>query len=357
MQIRTYRVPELTESHWSAWSSLQATVDAYRSPYFHPRFTQAVADVREDVEVAVLTLAGEHVGFFPFQRRGRAALPVGGRLSDFHGLLVRPGIPVDVEQMLAACRVKSFAFDHLVTTHQPFSPAGWTMAASPYVDLSRGFAAYRAERLAAGSEELKKCERKARKLEREVGPIEFCLHTDEPRTWDFLFRWKSQQYHDSGYADVFSFPWIVALLRRLNDEQSPEFRTLVSTLSVDSRVVAVHLGMQCRHVFHSWFTAFDREMSKHSPGLLLMYHLLAAAPDAGMTRVDLGKGDERYKQSFATASEPVAEGCVDHRPLARLARRAWQRTRGWVKSSPWLNAAAELPLSVVRPLRQRRSFR
>ena len=55
---------------------------------FGPEFTQAVAAVRGDVEVGVLEERGEPVGFFPFQRsRRNVARPVGGKMSDFQGLI------------------------------------------------------------------------------------------------------------------------------------------------------------------------------------------------------------------------------------------------------------------------------
>ena len=37
------------------------------NPFFRPEFTQAVAAVRDDVEVAVLEIQQQPVGFFPYQ--------------------------------------------------------------------------------------------------------------------------------------------------------------------------------------------------------------------------------------------------------------------------------------------------
>jgi hypothetical protein len=45
-----------------------------------------------DVEVAVLIVEGEIVGFFPFQgSRWNIGKPVGGPLCDFQGVIVRQG--------------------------------------------------------------------------------------------------------------------------------------------------------------------------------------------------------------------------------------------------------------------------
>lgn len=356
MRIDVLKADQLTDAHRTAWAALQASVDAYRSPYFDPRFTRAVAAERDDVEVAVLSQGDEPVGFFPFQRSaGRTGKPVSGRMSDFHGVVVRPGIPVDLDELMRACGLKSIAFDHLITPHQPAACASWKTAASRWADLSQGFAAYRAERR-ANTEEPQKIERKMRKLEREVGPLRFEWHTDAETAWDLLHRWKSEQYRSTGFTDVFAYPWTLNLLRRLSAERTDEFGGVLSALWIEDRVVALHYGLRCRHVLHSWFPTYDRELGRYSPGLIMLYHIFKEMPERGATRFDFGKGDEEYKVNLSTHAEPVTEGFVDRRPVARLARKAWSETRNWVKSSPWLRSAAELPLRLLRPLRERRAF-
>src|SRR5438045_3016506 len=74
-----------------AWRALQdSNADLY-SPCFAPEFTQAVARVRHDVEVAVIEgEKGEIEAIFPFQRKYRTrAIPVGGIVSDYQGLICR----------------------------------------------------------------------------------------------------------------------------------------------------------------------------------------------------------------------------------------------------------------------------
>jgi CelD/BcsL family acetyltransferase involved in cellulose biosynthesis len=356
MPIEVLKANQLSDAQWNGWAALQASVAAYGSPYFDPRFTRAVAAERDDVEVAIISEGGEDVGFFPFQRGpGRNGKPVSGRLSDFHGVISRPGTRIELETLLRACGLKGIAFDHLITAHQPATCAAWPTAPSHWIDLSGGFAAYRADRLEK-TDETRKLERKMRKLEREVGPIEFEWHSEDERAWEVLQRWKSEQYQSTGFTDVFAYPWTLRLLRRLAKEQSPDFGGVLSTLRVNGNIIAVHYGMRCRNVLHSWFPAYDRAMSKHSPGLTQIYRLCMAMPEQGVTRFDFGKGSEEYKVNLSTHTDYVAEGFVDRRPLGRLARKAWSETRTWVKSSRWLRTAAEIPLRLLRPLRERRAF-
>src|SRR5687768_15385075 len=58
----------LSHVHLERWRALQRENPGLQSPYFRPEFTQAVARVRDDVEVAVFEDQGKAVGFLPFQR-------------------------------------------------------------------------------------------------------------------------------------------------------------------------------------------------------------------------------------------------------------------------------------------------
>src|SRR5262245_27366621 len=112
--IRVAKINELSSADWAAWTEIQESAGVYESPYFRPEFAQAVATVRDDAEVAVLASEGETVGFFPFQR-GTLNLgkPIGGKLSDYHGPLVREGAQFDPLAMVRACRLAAWDFDHL----------------------------------------------------------------------------------------------------------------------------------------------------------------------------------------------------------------------------------------------------
>src|SRR5688572_6159544 len=103
------KVSELTQAELAVWLDIQQRTGVYESPYFRPEFSGAVAAVREDVEVAVLTEERQTVGFFPFQR-GKLNLgkPIGGKLSDYHGPLVRQNAKLDPQAVLASCRLASF---------------------------------------------------------------------------------------------------------------------------------------------------------------------------------------------------------------------------------------------------------
>ena len=157
MQINLIKPADLTLEQLALWSHWQTTQASLESPYFRPEFTQAVAAVRQDVEIAVLTETGQTVGFFPFQR-GTLNLgkPVGGKLSDYHGLIAAPGIAVDPTALLQKCGLAGWDFDHLPISQASFLPFSTERGRSPQLDVRGGLEGFNKLRKAAGSDVIPK---------------------------------------------------------------------------------------------------------------------------------------------------------------------------------------------------------
>jgi CelD/BcsL family acetyltransferase involved in cellulose biosynthesis len=152
--------------------------------------------------------------------------------------------------------------------------------------------------------------------------------------------------------NLFCQPWVLELLDRLRSLDTPELAGALSVLAVDGRPIAVHFGLRSLGVLHYWFPAYDPEQSRKSPGLVLLTLLAQAAAANGVRRIDLGKGPEEYKQSFASGVTPVAEGCIDRRPLAATLRAGWRQARDWVRQSPF-RMPAKASIRWLRQLRER----
>lgn len=95
MRIVLVRPHELGRAELVRWEELQTADSLLASPYFSHQFTSAVAAARQDVHVAILEEDHQIVGFFPHQRRWGAGGPVGGRLSDHHGVVCKSGLRWD----------------------------------------------------------------------------------------------------------------------------------------------------------------------------------------------------------------------------------------------------------------------
>ena len=169
-------------------------------------------------------------------------------------------------------------------------------------------------------------------------------------------RLKSQQYQRTKLLDVFRISWIVKLLDRIRAQQTDDFSGVLSALYIDDQLAAAHFGMRSANVLHYWFPVYDQELQKYSPGLILLVELARFAAAAGIHRIDLGKGSDRFKQSFMSGAISVAEGSVECWPVSKAIRQNWRRTCEWMKTSP-LRGQVDLPLRVTRPMRQWLTFR
>jgi CelD/BcsL family acetyltransferase involved in cellulose biosynthesis len=92
-------------------------------------------------------------------------------------------------------------------------------------------------------------------------------------------------------------------------------------------VVAAHLGLRSAATLAWWFPVYDTRFHRYSPGLILCLEILRAMPSQGLRTLDLGKGDEPYKQRLANAEIPLLTGGISRDPVsARLgAARRWPR--------------------------------
>jgi CelD/BcsL family acetyltransferase involved in cellulose biosynthesis len=316
-----------------------------------------VSEVRDDVEVAFVKDGGELVAIFPFQRGPVGlGLPVGGLVSDFHGLICRQGIEIDPRELLSKCGLWAWRFDHLLQTSDIFTPFHSELRDSFYVDLSQGFDAYISNLRKNSRTRVTNVERKKRKIERDIGPLRFELHTDESDALEHLVRWKSRQYVDTGVVDVFRHEWVTSLLQKIISRQGSKFRGFLSTLCAGERLVAVHAGMRSHGVAHYWFPSFDRDFASYSPGTILLLELARALGKSGACRLDLGAGVERYKPLFANGSGLVAAGTVDRYATGEIIRRNITRCRDSLRSSG-LDNILRRPAKVLYNLRQRSMFK
>jgi CelD/BcsL family acetyltransferase involved in cellulose biosynthesis len=351
MKITLMPADALSAEHIAVWDRLQQSEPSLSAPFFRPEFCQALAAVCPNIEVAVLKEGHETVGFFAFQRRkGNVGRPIGGPLSDYHGLVLKSEVEIDVEQLFRRCALKAWHFDHLVAEQIAFRRHHWSQASSPYISTSQGFQQYQENRRTAGSQVVARTYQKKRKLEREVGEVRFELENRDSIVLDSLISWKAAQYHESVLYDMFAPQWTRDLFRTLLTSGNPALRGAMSAMYVNDELAAVFFMLRSHRVAHAWCTAYRRDLAKYSPGYQLLLETIRGATTAGIDRIDLGRGTERYKQSFMTDSVPIAEGSVDLRATTRALRRIWHFTHKWVGDSslrkplsvPWRHIKREL---------------
>lgn len=359
MSIRysVLRPASLDQALVEKWRAIQQGVPAFDSPYFCPEFTLLAGQVRDNSRVTVIEDGGEVVGFFPHERTliggGR---PVGGPFSDFHGVLSGPDATWAATDLVRASALRAWDFDHLVSSGTQFEPYVQAHAISPRIHLHAGYEAYVKERRAAGSDYISKTEGLGRKLSREFGALEFTLHDTREDVLPQLFRWKSDQYKSSGLPDAFSVIWTRDLLGRIAATASEPFAGVCSSLRLDGRLLAVHMGMRSRGVLHYWFPAYEPAFSKFSVGILLLLRVAESISKISVHTIDLGKGEAQYKLRLMNAFQSISEGAVVASVLTSACRRLRefgekQELRGGV------GAICRYPMGAFRKIERWRRYR
>ncbi len=101
-------------------------------------------------------------------------------------------------------------------------------------------------------------------------------------------------------------------------EISPAGRFALSLLEKDDQVIGMYLALRAGKRMSGWLTGYDPEFSRLGPGIATMAEALDAGARAGCEFIDLGVGDESYKDDLQDAAFPL-ESLTWCRPrLARL---------------------------------------
>lgn len=311
MNIHVEKAERLDASYYNRWNEVRRKNMCFDNPYFHPKFTQTVSMVRDDVYVGVIEENSIPVGFFPFHRaKNGTARPLALALSDYQGVISDPALKISVPELMAGCGIKRWYFDHLLSEQKDFEEFHEKVSASPIIETANGFDVYIEKLNGSGRKQLKEAERKKKKLEDQEGPVSFTLFSKEKEILDLLVKWKSDQCLATGTVDYFSIDWCYNLISELHKIRDNDFGGMLSCLHVGNTLIAAHFCMYTEKVWHSWFPTYNHNFEIYSPGSILLYTMIKEAAEQKIRYIDLGKGVSLYKKRVMTDFISVAEGCV-----------------------------------------------
>ncbi|MDB5430930.1 MAG: cellulose biosynthesis protein CelD [Caulobacter sp.] len=362
MEIDVVRPLELTPTALDRWSALQQADPALDSPFFSPQWARAVDRAQSDgteaseIKVAVVSDQGREVGFLPVRARTFTAMPAGAPMCDYQGLVAEPGLDITAQDLVRALGVGRFDFTHMLETQPTFARHSHGRTPSWLIDVSQGYAAYEAERKAAGVGALKDLDKKRRKVEREAGPVRFTAFSRSRTDFDQLIAWKRGQFQATGQTDVLATPWTRRLINDLFESRDPDFGGVMFTLHIGERLAAAHFHLRGRHTVHGWQIAHDCDFERYSPGLLLFQDILRWMDETPYSRLDLGAGDYRFKRELSNLQQYVTHGFVGVASPAALLRQTQYALRHAAESMK-LGAVSELPGKAMRRLDIRRALR
>jgi CelD/BcsL family acetyltransferase involved in cellulose biosynthesis len=305
-----------------AWSVITPRSPLASSPFLSWDFFESVSQVRPDVRVAVFRSAGAIVGCFPYQLRGAGrAGPVAGPINDLHGPLPEQLGREEFSEVLRSAGLSRFDFHAAPKT--AWNSVGTVSYEIPACRMQLGSMAGDYVRHLYGSRyTIRQQKRKTRAMESKLGSIRMEWETRDDAILDKLLAWKSQQYRRTGAFDVFSMPWTRRLMRNLLHLESEELQGQMSALFAGDELVAVHFGLRRQSLLHCWFPAYAMTHARLSPGTEMFLRMADCAPAKGVTTLDLGVGDEHYKQKLSNESYPLVKGSLDLIPW-RMKLRAF----------------------------------
>jgi CelD/BcsL family acetyltransferase involved in cellulose biosynthesis len=331
---RVVRLDDLSSAERDAWFRLRAANPALDSAYFHPGFADAVHASGAEVHVIVgRDATGQVQALLPGHRERRLLRPVGWPGADFQGPILAPGTVFPPLKLLVD-DIRAFAFDHLLDAYPEFTPWVDGGRSSPYIDTSGGLAGYLGRASRSGKDNMGQARRRLAKAERTYGPVRFTADVVDDQALAQVVALKRAQYKATGATDYFADQARVDLLTQLLHTRATEFGGVLSTLHAGPHLIAAHFGLRADNVLHWWFPVYDPEFAALAPGWLLLRELVEASPALGITRLDLGRGEDEYKRRAKTGETIVNHGMVTRNSVRRMARRTQASLVKAAKSSP-----------------------
>lgn len=315
LDIETLHPADLAPADVALWRAFALANPVLASPLLGPDFAQAVGRVREDARVAVIRRDGETIGFLAHHRRpGGVARPIGAPLSDYHGLVAKPGVAIDAAQVLRAADLAVFRYTGLVDPAGAFAAEA---AIPAYVIDTQGDAEAYLEAVRAGSpKKIKNYRRLDNKLGREMGQVVLKAGDDSQDAFDQLIALKREQIARTGVHDFLRPQWTRDLFQSLFERREGEFSGLMINLYAGDQLVAGHFGVRQGAIYHPWIASTNPAFGAWSPGQIFFLRAIAAMPQLGLTRYDLGPGADHYKHSYGLSRTLIADGAATAASMA-----------------------------------------
>jgi CelD/BcsL family acetyltransferase involved in cellulose biosynthesis len=300
-------------------------------PFLSFGFTRCVSQIRPDVHVCVIESDGRVEAFFPFQFAGRwgqalhAAEPIGGSMSNYFGIVGRPGFRIASNELLAAAGIDAMHFHHLAEEQLDFGLSGEQPRSGHRIVIGNDPVEYWRKLKAANRNFVAELDRRQRRASETFGPLRFEFAVADPvDNLTRLIAAKRNQYRASGVGDALAASWKRALLFELARSSDPDCTGVLSELYMGDTLAASHFGLRSRHTLQYWFPVYHRALSKLAPGHLLLRHILEEGATRGIRVIDRGEGDQPHKAAWVTEQRTFYRGLWQRPSMRAFAFRVGQ---------------------------------
>jgi CelD/BcsL family acetyltransferase involved in cellulose biosynthesis len=190
---------------------------------------------------------------------------------------------------------------------------------------------------------------KERKLKKLAGYryIQATSTADIDRLLEAFFALKAVHMRAQGLTNVFAEPGVAQFVRQASHIKLADGRPLIElhALEGDGEVLALFGAVVDPYRFSAMFNTYTLSRhARHSPGLILLQHMIAACAQRGSRSFDIGVGRAHYKSFFCKEPEPLFDTFLALTPRGRLAAPAFRTAlaaKRMIKSKPALWAAVQ----------------
>jgi CelD/BcsL family acetyltransferase involved in cellulose biosynthesis len=190
---------------------------------------------------------------------------------------------------------------------------------------------------------------KERKLKKLAGYryIHASSTADIDRLLEAFFALKAVHMRAQGLTNVFAEPGVAQFVRQASHIKLAGGRPLIElhALEGDGEVLALFGAVVDPYRFSAMFNTYTlSKHARHSPGLILLQHMIAACAQRGSRSFDIGVGRAHYKSFFCKEPEPLFDtflALTSHGKLAAPAFRTAFAAKRMIKSKPALWAAVQ----------------
>ncbi len=372
------------ESAESVWRSL-AAADSIASPYQGMdwvRLWQRHVGPHEKCRACIVAGFDDRdapLFLWPLARRRIGPFGVAGFFGGKHATINMPLWRRDMAEFLTADDLRAILahvaralpdLDLLILSNQPFA---WNGASNPFARLPHhrstednfvlplGLPGQQIVEREISATMRSRLRNKERKLAGLPGYryVRAASEKDVDGLLDRFFAQKAAKLDSLGLDNVFAEPGVEDFVRAACRYGLESGRPTIElhALEGDGEMLALFSGVHDGWRFTSNFNSHTAgDHARHSPGLILLQHLVTHCADRGLCSFDIGPGEARYKTFFCKQLEPLFDSVLPVSARARLLvvpLRLAYRAKSAIKRNPVLWSAASLLRRLIRRLRSR----
>jgi CelD/BcsL family acetyltransferase involved in cellulose biosynthesis len=347
MRVDLIHPSDLGVAEVASWHGMQRASPSLANPFLAPEFAIAAGRYRPGARVGVLSDNSGTLGYFPFEtRRFGLGVPISGWLSACQGVIHMPNAQWTVRELLRGCGLAAWQFDNLLVEQAPFEAHHSAIVPSPVINLTDND--YHAKLHVRAPRMSRELDRKSRKLGREFGALRLVCDSPDQAMLRLLMTWKSEQYRRTQNVDRFARPWVVQLFEELFATRTDALSGELSVLYAGEHPVSIQLGLRTRGVLVGWFTGYNIQFRKYSPGIIHVMTMAEELPSRGVEVLHMGKGAARFTKALKNGDHFVAEGTATARTITGAIYRLQSTSRSWavrkVRQHAALHGTADLLL-------------